>query len=197
MGLFTDNYGDLSLGRLLSIIGIAGVLGIGGCNIMNKWQVSEGDKVGVINKVSHKGAFNFTTTWESQMAAEGLVSDGTSSGANLFDFAVDNYWAPEKQNELVKQLKDVMDSGQKVKIHYTKMMGTFPWRSGSDYLIQYITPIEGTRSRSEGRSSVESTVYSAPQVGRGKLEVSLDGRDYILKHDTSGKLKVTELREVQ
>ncbi|MBP7708681.1 hypothetical protein KA107_03270 [Candidatus Pacearchaeota archaeon] len=177
------------------IVGLASLL-IGGCwSTTNKWEYSVGAKVGVINKVSHKGLVGATKTWEAEMAAEGLVSDGQSSGANLFNCSIDNYWPKKKQDELARQLEEARDSGKKVKINYTEMLKTFPTRSGSDHLIQSIEVLSNTRNYRETSSTqVERT---GAVEGKGNLAVTLDGRSYNLKHDISGKLRVSETREVQ
>jgi hypothetical protein len=196
MGLLTDDCGDFSLGRTLASGLVALTLlcgGVGGCTaITNNWQTSEGDRVGMVNKISKKGIF--WKTYEGQMALEGVASGGNSVGANTWDFSIDNYLATEKQEDYTNQLRRVMDSGQKVKIHYKEMLCTFPWRSGSGVLIESIQPlnVRGIEAK------VEKPYLETPVTKGNDSGVTIvDGKTYMLRHDASGKLRVTEMREVQ
>ncbi len=194
MGLITDDDDNLSLGRILAcgivLLGIGSGLFLGCGSITNSWKYSEGDRVGMVNKVSKKGAIWKTN--EGQMALEGIVSGGGSTGANVWDFSIDNYLPDDKQDELIKQLNTAMNAEQKVKIHYTEMFCTFPWRSGSNVLIQSVKPIQPAYPSNSSNTSQEGETY---RKAVGSLEINLDGRDYQLKHDKSGKLKVTEMKE--
>lgn len=197
MDLLKNEDGDWSVPKIGGLAVVCLTTLIGGCsNITNNWKVSEGDRVGMINKLSEKG--RFWNSYEGQMALEGVSSSGSSIGANVWDFSIDNYISPEKKTELTNQLKYAMDNGQKIKVHYVEMMGTYPWRSDSNHLIQSITSVEvkaptylpsNQQTMPEQVNKVSSNPYG--------LEVKLDGRNYVLKHDTTGKLKVIELKEVQ
>lgn len=185
-------------GKIVAGIALGGLVLFGGCTaITNNWQCSEGQRVGMVNKISKKGLI--WKTYEGQMALEGIASDGKSVGANVWDFAIDNYDSSEKQSSLVKQLQESMDSGDKVKIKYKEMVCTWPWRSGSGHLIQEIEPISKSRTQGypAGIEMPEKQESRTSYEGKGQLEVNLDGRNYLLKHDKAGKLKVSELREVQ
>jgi hypothetical protein len=181
---------------ILPSVGLACYLLVGGCwKATNNWQYSEGDKVGVINKVSQKGVIDKWKTYEAQMAAEGLVSTGDSMGANLFDFAIDNYLPKDKQEEMANKLRDAMNSGQKVKIHYIQMLNTFPSRSGSNHLIQDIQPVNlGGVENIVQDVSTGSNIVKKTESG---VSVYLDNHQYNLRHDASGKLKITEEKEIQ
>ena len=193
MGLFTDKYGEISPMKL-GFIGlmVGGTLIIGGRGIANNWKYSEGDSVGMINKISQKGAF--WKTYEGQMALEGISGKGESLSANVWDFSIDNNLSEDKKKELSDKVQTYMNSGQKVKIHYVEMLKTLPWRSESNHLIQNIEPVvvAGVRRQESSISELSTGKYSV-----SSNEVFLDGRHYFLKHDANGKLKVTELKEVQ
>ena len=191
MGMFTDDYGIKNTVLGLSALLAGGVLMIGGCNVMNNWKYSEGDRVGMVNKISKKGAL--WETYEGQMALEGISSSGQSLGANVWDFAIDNYLPESKRLELADKVRTYMDSGQKVKIHYVEMVKTLPWRSESDHLIQSIEPIlvSGRIEQNPAELGV------GLRVNLNGTDVYVDKRHYVLKHDADGKLKVLELKEVQ
>jgi len=198
MGIFTDESGDPKGCAIPALIAglVALVLGISGtCTaIGNKWKVSEGDRVGMVNKISEKGMF--WNTYEGQVALEGVSSNGKSLGANVWDFSIDNYFPKEKQEGLIKQLQDSMNSGQKVKIHYQEMMHTWPWRSGTGYLIQSVIPLSVGTSSNENKEADVARPVDEPKKTEFGVEVDVDGKKYYLRHDNSGKLKVIELRDI-
>ena len=76
------------------------------------------------------------------MALEGLVSGGQGTSANLWDFSIDKA-ARHGENEqvLVDELTEALNAGRKVKITYKQMVMTWPWRSGSHYLVQKVEPM--------------------------------------------------------
>jgi hypothetical protein len=191
---FYDHFWKIiTIGAICSTLTCGGILK--GCN---NWQISEGERTGMVNKVSTKGYF--WKTWEGQMALEGIVSGSTSMGANIWDFSIDQQSRHgENKEELIKKLQDAINSGEKVKIRYLEMAKTWPWRSGTDHLIQGIDYVNNTRQQSgeiPTPQRLEKTT-SEEYKGSGPREVIVDGRSYILKHDSYGKLKVMELKEVQ
>jgi len=195
MGILFNDYDQPRMSCIVAGIAALVLGAFGTCQaIGNKWKVSEGDRVGMVNKISEKGVF--WNTWEGQMALEGVSSHGESLGANTWDFSIDNYFTFEQKDRLIKQLQDSMNSGQKVKINYQEMMQTWPWRSDTGYLIQSVTPLGiGTRSAESAGTGVANPAYKPRQTEFG-IEVQVDGRNYYLKHDDSGKLRVTELKSV-
>jgi len=193
---------DWSFGKVLvtgaAVVAVCTLL-IGGCGaVCNNWEVSKGERTGMVNKVSRKGYF--WKTYEGQMALEGISSSGGSVGANTWDFSIDNNRAHgENIDDLSNKLSQYMDSGTKVKIQYIEMADTWPWRSGTGYLIQGIEPVAVKTDRSHERSAtkLENELTNADSKNQNRKEIMLDGRTYILKHDKEGKLKITELKEVQ
>jgi hypothetical protein len=139
MGLIRDGYGDVrTYVKVLGIVaGISGLIGgcVGGCVKLNEVEYSSGSRVGVINKVSSKGLF--WKTYEAQMAMEGLTSR-TDSGANVWDFSIDNQVRNRGQKEkLVALLNDALQTGKKVKIRYIEAPGVpVPWRGKTTYYAQ-------------------------------------------------------------
>lgn len=191
MGLITDTYGNFSFGKATAWVALAIAAVFGGCGICNNWKYSEGDRTGMINKISTSGFV--WDSYEGQMALEGISGSGNSLGANVWDFAIDNYWPANKRDELAGKLRDAMNSGIKVKVHYQQMVQTWPRRSGSRYLVQSVEPINSLVGKTNNFTSSSSRQN---QIGSG-VATTVDGKNYLLKHDTSGKLRVTELREVQ
>lgn len=136
-------YGGMGVffGRWARTVALAGTLiwgtyqGIG-----NNLQYSDGIRTGMVNKFSSKGLI--WKTYEGQMALEGIVSNGNSSGANVWDFSIDRQ-ARHGENgaELARKIREYLESGTKVKVTYTEPLSTWPWRSSTDYLIQNVEPV--------------------------------------------------------
>ncbi len=120
-------------------LGVAALIGSCG-GIGNNIEYSRGERVGMVNKLSEKGLF--WKTWEGQMALEGIVSSNNTMGANVWDFSLDREaWNGEDTKELVAKLRGYMQNGAKVKLTYKEPLATWPWRSGTDYLIQSVEPV--------------------------------------------------------
>jgi hypothetical protein len=136
MGLFTDDDGDFHLGRTALSLCVGAALVYGAIQVPNRWVYADGARVGVINKFSKKGAI--CKTWEAEMALEGIVSSGGQSGANVWQFSVDNYQSDKEQNDIIAKLNEAMNSQRKVKINYKEMMMTGPCRSDTDHLVQSV-----------------------------------------------------------
>lgn len=143
MGIFYE-YGSLTFRGFLLGVGLAIALSIGGCvggcKALNNYEYSSGSRAGVVNKTSKKGLI--WKTYEGEMALEGIVSSGQSSGANIWKFSVDNQTRHgENKDETVKKLNDALESGQKVKIEYIQVLGGWPWRGSTGHYVQDVQPI--------------------------------------------------------
>ncbi len=123
-----------------SIVLGAAVLWGGYEAIGNNIEYSTGLRVGMVNKVAEKGLF--WKTYEGQMALEGIVSGGSSSGANVWDFSIDRQaWHGENPKELADKISGYAEAGTKVKITYNQPFATWPWRAGTTYLVQSVEPV--------------------------------------------------------
>ena len=141
MGIFTDQWGNpdiFKIGGICAAVALAGCPV--GCTVMNNVQYGNGIRVGVVNKISKKGYV--WKTFEGELVLEGLVSNGQTSGANLWDFSLDNEQRHgENIEELARTITECAETGTKVKIKYIQPWGTWPWRSGTDYLVQSVEPL--------------------------------------------------------
>jgi|SRR3989344_6175576 len=128
--------------RTVAVSGFFSLLTLwGGCNLANNFEYSKGDRTGMINKVSEKGLF--WKTYEGQIALEGITSGSGFVGANVWDFSLDRQARHgENTQELAKKMRGYLQSGTKVKVTYVEPFATWPWRSGTDYLIQTVEPVE-------------------------------------------------------
>ncbi|MBS3086778.1 hypothetical protein J4422_03695 [Candidatus Pacearchaeota archaeon] len=130
------------IGTLLT--GAALVATCGTCRLVNSIDYSQGERVGVINKVSKKGLF--WKTHEGQMALEGIVG-GRSVGANLWNFSIDRKTDhDENVDSLVYKLQDALNNQQKIKISYIQSIIPFPTRGSTRYYIQGIETLQPSDS---------------------------------------------------
>ena len=129
-------------GRWARTIVLAGALICGGYQgIGNNIEYSEGQRVGVVNKISEKGLI--WKTKEGQLSLEGRTSTGDYTGAGVWDFSIDRLAKHgENVDELYSQARQEMEDGQRVKITYKEPLATWPWRAGTTYLVQSVEPLE-------------------------------------------------------
>lgn len=146
---FEDNYdcGSLDfIGRWMRTIAtgvtLSGLALWGGCQTLgNGFEYSKGSRTGMINKLSEKGLI--WKTYEGQMALEGMVSGEGYTGANVWDFSLDRQARHgEDTKDIVNKINGYLETGTKVKVDYIEPFMTWPWRSGTNYLIQKVEPIK-------------------------------------------------------
>ncbi len=93
------------------------------------FEVSEGDRVGQIVKLSYKGLG--WKTWEGTLAV-------TQSGAyiDVWDFSVDP--TNPKEKELVSKIRQAYSTGALVRVHYTQRLLPLYWRGKTPYFAAEI-----------------------------------------------------------
>lgn len=102
------------------------------------WEVSRGERAGVVTRFSYKGAF--CKTWEGELHYAG--ANGTIA-ADSWTFSIDRY---SRRGEDIQKLSDILNeaqrSGKRVRIEYAQEMITGPCRSGTNYLVQKVEIVE-------------------------------------------------------
>ncbi len=111
------------------------VLAVFGCACGRGY--SDGDRTGLVTKLSHKGMV--LKSWEGELVMGGVRSspdsDGnTSVGANVWTFSVHD-------DNLVKPLQDAQQNGTPVVIHYTQWLNSGPGYD-SDYEVTGVSPVK-------------------------------------------------------
>ena len=90
-------------------------------------QFSDGDRVGLVSKLSNKGLV--FKSWEGEM-----ILGGTSDGvANVWRFHVND-------TNVVRQIQESMGSGSRVKLHYNQW-ALAPLSQESDYDVTSVTVV--------------------------------------------------------
>ena len=136
MGLFFNYHGNPKVGNMI-LVGSLALLGTcGSCQLVNSYNYSQGERVGVINKVSKKGVL--WKTYEGQMALEGIVG-GNSVGANLWDFSIDR-WERHgiDEDSIAQKLTNFLNQQKKVKVKYIQSILLWPPRGSTKYYIQNV-----------------------------------------------------------
>ncbi|MBI4896109.1 MAG: hypothetical protein HY832_01010 [Candidatus Aenigmarchaeota archaeon] len=91
---------------------------------------SDGERVGMVIKLSQKGLI--WKTWEGEM----VLSQQGFAVTYVWPFSVDDQY-PNKQ-VIISQLQQALDEGKLIKIQYEERAGYVPWRSKTSYFIKSI-----------------------------------------------------------
>ncbi len=95
---------------------------------------SEGDRAGVVSKLSKKGYVIKTHEGELNVGAQGQVGNMAN---NLWAFTV-----VSGDEKLSKEIEDAMTSGKRVKLHYEQRYLKFFWMGDTEY---FVTKIEAAQ----------------------------------------------------
>jgi hypothetical protein len=107
-----------------AVIGLATLLVLAFGMTVTGCDASDGDRVGVVTKFSNKGVIK---SWEGEMVIGGF----SNGGANTWAFHVPD-------GPLVAKVQAALDSGKRVKIHYTQLRVTPPTQN-SDYDVTSVS----------------------------------------------------------
>jgi hypothetical protein len=93
---------------------------------------SEGERVGVIVKCSHKGLI--WKTWEGEMQLGGVKPSEGGVVPNLWEFSLRR----GEEGDLVQKVTEAQVSGRRVKVRYRQALSSAPWRGSTDYYLQSV-----------------------------------------------------------
>lgn len=120
---------------LLSCVVFGGIEGCGA--ILNRWEYSDGDRVGTVNKFSQKGLF--WQTWEGELLLGGVVSGQNGPVANVWEFSIDRLAEHgESTDALVAEIANAMKAGRRVELHYKEAACAWEWRGGTNRFVQSV-----------------------------------------------------------
>jgi len=113
---------------------VIALLGVFVTFLSTQMAYSEGDRAGVVSKLSKKGYVFKTQEGELNVGAQGQVGNMVS---NLWQFTV------ESGNEkLSKDIEDAMTTGKRVKLHYEQRYMKFSWMGDTEY---FVTKVDATQ----------------------------------------------------
>ena len=123
--------------KVLSILSVVLLVGLGVFLYIKFWYVySDGVNEGDINYFQREG-FIFKT-YEGKMIQTGYNSKNTSSTiqSNEFKFSVED-------ERIAQQINNA--SGKQIKLHWTRYLGTLPWRGNSQFVVDSIFSTRGAQ----------------------------------------------------
>lgn len=91
---------------------------------------SQGDRAGILIKLSNKGII--FKTWEGELNAYMYIGDqaAASASANLFVFSV-----LDSEKEVIATMEKAMLNGHRIKLSYKQRYYAFPWNGDTKYFI--------------------------------------------------------------
>jgi hypothetical protein len=95
---------------------------------------SDGARVGVVQKISHKGIV--FKTYEGELVQAGIRARANGAVTDIWKFSV-------QDPAVVKQVEQAAETGQPVKLTYEQDVWNAPWVAGTSYRIVKVEPIKG------------------------------------------------------
>ena len=92
-------------------------------------EYSEGERSGILQKLSSKGMF--VKTYEGELALEGMKMSTDKSASSVFEFSV-------RDKDVAKQLEQLV--GKKVTLHYIQAFHANAFDGDTDYFIDKVVP---------------------------------------------------------
>lgn len=94
---------------------------------------SEGDRTGVVVKLSRKGIWDSTKSWEAEMNMGGISTDDQGNfGANVWKFTIED-------NAVLEKIREAQKTQKKVTVHYTQWRVAPRTRSETGYFATEVT----------------------------------------------------------
>jgi hypothetical protein len=119
------------LKKLIIVVVLIILLGIGVLVFFAFGTYSDGDKAGTLVKLSKKGII--FKTWEGELNTYMYVSDQAAASAavtSLFTFSV-----LDRDKEVLAAMEKAMLTGQRIKLTYKQKYFSFPWNGDTKYFI--------------------------------------------------------------
>jgi hypothetical protein len=113
---------------------VIGLLVIAATFLSTQMAYSEGDRAGVVSKLSKKGYVFKTHEGELNVGAQGQVGNMSN---NLWQFTIAG-----GDDKLTKEIEDAMTSGKRVKLHYEQRYMKFSWMGDTEY---FVTKVEAAQ----------------------------------------------------
>lgn len=137
-------------------LALIALIAISTASLTGCYEVADGEKIGMITRVSQQGVF--CKTWEAEIIRGGF-SGGSGVNGQAFHFTIEN-------PELVKQVQSAMEKQVEVKIHYKTEMNSFCRSSSGDSFVQSIETINNTPAQASNSVTPAGTGYDKDKVIR-------------------------------
>ncbi len=126
--------------RLWTLIILLILAGIAYTAFVLWFPYSNGDRTGVVRKLSEKGiAFK---TWEGELLLPGASispSDPTQTSNQTLGGTIWLFSVEKGDDAVVKALKEAEAKGSRVTLHYKQFLKQFDWRGETPYFITSVT----------------------------------------------------------
>jgi hypothetical protein len=113
---------------------VIGLLIVAAAFLSTQLAYSEGDRAGVVSKLSKKGYVFKTHEGELNVGAQGQVGNMSN---NLWQFTIAG-----GDDKLTKDIEDAMTTGKRVKLHYEQRYMKFSWMGDTEY---FVTKVEAAQ----------------------------------------------------
>lgn len=109
---------------------------------------SDGDRTGIIVKLSHKGMFESTKSWEAEMNMGGMTTDEQGTAVpSVWKFTIED-------PEVLKKIQEAQRTQKKVTVHYTQWRVKPSTRSETGYFatdVIFHEPLKAEESPKGGK----------------------------------------------
>jgi len=106
---------------------VIALLGVALTFLSTQMAYSEGDRAGVVSKLSKKGYVFKTYEGELNVGAQGQVGNMSN---NMWQFTI-----ASGDEKLTKDIEDAMTTGKRVKLHYEQRYMKFSWMGDTEYFV--------------------------------------------------------------
>jgi hypothetical protein len=113
---------------------VIALIGVALTFLSTQMAYSEGDRAGVVSKLSKKGYVFKTHEGELNVGAQGQVGNMSN---NLWQFTIAG-----GDEKLTKEIEDAMTTGKRVKLHYEQRYMKFSWMGDTEY---FVTKVEAAQ----------------------------------------------------
>jgi len=106
------------------------IIGVKGCTSIGALTYSEGERTGVITKLSSKGMM--VKTWEGELNMGGYETGGKAA---VWAFSVDD-------PKVVEKIHSIQRSGVRCTLKYRQQFMKQSWRGATEYFIVDVIPLD-------------------------------------------------------
>jgi hypothetical protein len=114
--------------RILWILLLVGILGGGVYYLVRTYTLSDGNRSGVLFKISRKGIL--FKTYEGQLHLGGSIQ---MTDQSVWNFSAESAAVYEKLQQF---------EGKNVTVHYKEVVNSFPWQGETNYLVDDVQLVQ-------------------------------------------------------